>query len=98
MTSVPVMSDGIRSGVNCTRRNSRSSVRASVRAMRVLPSPGTPSRSTWPRHRSPMSKCSMISCWPITTFAISFCTRGARHAAERRSPHLRQTVPGGAMA
>ena len=44
MMSMPVMSDGIRSGVNWMRRNSRSSVRASVRAIRVLPSPGTPSK------------------------------------------------------
>ncbi len=42
MMSMPVMSDGIRSGVNWMRRNSRSSVRARVRAIRVLPSPGTP--------------------------------------------------------
>jgi hypothetical protein len=39
---VPVTSDGIRSGVNCTRAKDRSSVSASVRTSRVLPSPGTP--------------------------------------------------------
>ena len=42
MMSMPVMSEGIRSGVNWIRRNSRSSVRARVRAIKVLPNPGTP--------------------------------------------------------
>ena len=40
MMSMPVMSEGIRSGVNWMRRNSRSSVLARVLAIRVLPTPG----------------------------------------------------------
>ncbi len=45
---VPMTSDGIRSGVNCTRENDSSSVSASVRTSSVLPRPGTPSSSTCP--------------------------------------------------
>jgi hypothetical protein len=42
MMSVPVMSDGIRSGVNWMRLNLRSSTRASEWMSSVLASPGTP--------------------------------------------------------
>ncbi len=42
---VPMMSAGIRSGVNWMRLNSRSSASASVRTSSVLPRPGTPSSS-----------------------------------------------------
>ena len=56
MTSVPVMSEGIRSGVNWTRRKVRSRVRARVRAMSVLPSPGTPNSRMCPRQSSPTSR------------------------------------------
>ncbi len=53
MMSVPVMSAGIRSGVNWMRWKLRSSVCAIVRAISVLPSPGTPSISTCPRQSKP---------------------------------------------
>ena len=49
MTSVPVMSAGIRSGVNWMRLNDRFSVRASVLIISVLARPGTPSSRQWPR-------------------------------------------------
>jgi len=42
-TLVPVMSEGIRSGVNCTRLKLTSRIRASVETISVLASPGTPS-------------------------------------------------------
>ena len=42
MMSVPVMSDGIRSGVNWMRENFRSSTRAIVWISSVLARPGTP--------------------------------------------------------
>ena len=45
-TSEPVMSLGIRSGVNCTRLESSDRVRESVRTKRVFATPGTPSSST----------------------------------------------------
>ena len=41
-------SDGIRSGVNCTRLKSRSSAAATAFTSSVLATPGTPSSSTWP--------------------------------------------------
>ena len=43
MTSVPVMSDGIKSGVNCTRLKDRRVAEAKVLINRVLAKPGTPS-------------------------------------------------------
>ncbi len=46
MMSMPVMSEGIRSGVNWIRRNSMSSVFDRVRDIKVLPTPGTPSKRT----------------------------------------------------
>ncbi len=45
---VPVISAGIRSGVNWIRANDRSSACASVRTSRVLPRPGTPSSKHMP--------------------------------------------------
>ena len=48
MMSVPVMSLGIRSGVNCTRLNERSSASATVCTIRVLASPGTPIEERMP--------------------------------------------------
>ena len=48
-TSWPVTSDGIRSGVNCTRLKSKASASASVLTNKVLATPGTPSNSTCPR-------------------------------------------------
>ena len=42
------MSAGSRSGVHCSRRNSRPRAEARLRAASVLPSPGTSSNSTWP--------------------------------------------------
>ena len=48
MTSVPVMSAGIRSGVNWMRLNERLSESASVRTIRVLASPGTPCKQAVP--------------------------------------------------
>jgi len=43
MISVPVMSEGMRSGVNWMRENLSSSAWATVETIRVLASPGTPS-------------------------------------------------------
>ncbi len=47
MISVPVMSAGIRSGVNWMRLNERFSARESVLIISVLASPGTPSSRQW---------------------------------------------------
>ncbi len=46
----PMTSDGMRSGVNCTRLKSRSRAAASALTSSVLAVPGTPSSSTWPSH------------------------------------------------
>ena len=47
-TSVPVMSAGIKSGVNWTRLNDKFSERASVLIISVFASPGTPSSRAMP--------------------------------------------------
>jgi hypothetical protein len=48
-TFVPVMSEGIRSGVNWIRLKPTSRIRASVLTMSVLARPGTPSSRQCPR-------------------------------------------------
>ena len=50
-TKVPVMSAGSRSGVNWMRRKEHPRVAANAFTKVVLATPGTPSRSTWPRAR-----------------------------------------------
>jgi hypothetical protein len=52
MMSVPVMSDGIRSGVNWMRLNFRSRTRASVAISSVLARPGTPTIRLLPPTKS----------------------------------------------
>ena len=52
-TEVPVMSEGIRSGVNCTRENRNPSKLASIRISVVFPTPGTSSMRTWESVRMP---------------------------------------------
>ena len=71
MTSVPVMSAGIRSGVNWMRLNSSDSASASVRIISVFARPGTPTSRQWPRAKSAMSSCSITSSWPTMRLAIS---------------------------
>ena len=61
MMSVPVMSDGIRSGVNWMRLNFRSSTSAMVRTSSVLARPGTPTMRQWPPTNSAISTCSMTA-------------------------------------
>ena len=58
INSVPVMSLGIRSGVNCTRVNVRSSARATVCTSNVLASPGTPMSTTCPPASSAATRSS----------------------------------------
>jgi len=59
--SVPVMSEGIRSGVNWIRLKSSSSTAARVLISRVLASPGTPTKSTCPRANIATRSCSSTS-------------------------------------
>src|SRR5262245_3263135 len=63
-TAWPVMSDGIMSGVNCTRAWGRDSACESARTSRVFPRPGTPSMSTWPDAASATSTWSTTTDWP----------------------------------
>ena len=48
ITSVPMMSDGIRSGVNWMRLNFRCTASASVLISSVFARPGTPRSRQWP--------------------------------------------------
>src|SRR5439155_696030 len=52
---VPMMSPGMRSGVNWMREKDSSRLSASVLMSRVLPRPGTPSSSTCPPAKRPVS-------------------------------------------
>jgi hypothetical protein len=67
MMRVPVMSDGIRSGVNWMRLKSSDRHRASVEIMSVFARPGTPSRMQRPRLNSAISSSSMTLSWPTMT-------------------------------
>src|ERR671937_1172728 len=78
----PVTSDGIRSGVNCTRRKSRSSAWASVLTSSVLATPGTPSSSTWPRTSSAATSPETAPSCPTTALAISLRTRSTASLAD----------------
>ncbi|MCY1243471.1 hypothetical protein D9M72_564870 [compost metagenome] len=70
-TNEPVMSPGIRSGVNCTRLVSRLSAAESVRTSSVLATPGTPSSRTCPRQSNAMSSPVTVESWPTTALATS---------------------------
>ena len=74
-SSDPVRSPGMRSGVNCTRLVSMDSDLASARTRRVLAVPGTPSRSTCPRVRRPMTRPATAPSDPTTALATSARTR-----------------------
>ena len=65
-TLVPVTSLGRRSGVNCTRENSSPRAVASVRAVSVLPVPGTSSTRTCPRASRATSSRSKKTVSPTT--------------------------------
>src|SRR5438093_689899 len=71
MMSVPVMSEGIRSGVNWMRVNFSSSTCARVWISNVLASPGTPTMRLLPPTKSVFSTSSMTSCWPMILLCSS---------------------------
>src|SRR3954466_2411354 len=68
-------SDGIRSGVNWMRLKSRSRDAARALTNSVLATPGTPSRSTWPRTRRATTRAVTTRSWPTTALATSSRTR-----------------------
>ncbi len=71
ITSVPVMSEGIRSGVNWIRLKLSPSVLASVEISSVLASPGTPTSSACPRQNSAISSSSTTASCPTITLPSS---------------------------
>ena len=70
-TLVPVMSAGIRSGVNWMRLNSQAMDCASARVSRVFANPGTPSMSPCWLQSTTMRALRTASSCPITTLWIS---------------------------
>src|ERR1051325_6670952 len=78
--SVPVISDGMRSGVNWMRLKSRSRISASVLMSSVLARPGTPTSRQWPREKSAVRTSSMTLSWPTITLPIS-ASMASRFAA-----------------
>lgn len=64
MMSVPVMSAGIRSGVNWMRLKLRSSVFATELTSSVFARPGTPIRRH-ARGKTAMLSSSTTRCWPM---------------------------------
>src|SRR5579862_6334431 len=76
-----MMSEGIMSGVNCTRPCVSDSACASALTSNVLPSPGTPSISTCPEAASDATTCSMTSDCPTTAWLIAVRRRSSSSAA-----------------
>ena len=68
MMSVPVMSEGIRSGVNWMRLKTRPSVCAMVRTISVFAVPGKPVIRQWPPTKSEMRIWSSTSSCPTITW------------------------------
>ena len=66
-TVVPVMSDGMRSGVNCTRLKPTSRICAMLDTMSVFASPGTPTSKQCPRVKIAARICSTTSFCPMMT-------------------------------
>ena len=71
INSVPVISLGIRSGVNCILLNESSKTSDNVLIIKVFASPGTPIKSVCPCVRMDISKCSNISDCPTTFLPTS---------------------------
>ena len=90
----PVMSEGITSGVNCIRENSRCSALPKARAMVVFPTPGMSSRRIWPLAR--MAARTFIRMLSLPT--MLFLTSPTTSAARFRSfmvPSFLPAAPGG---
>ncbi len=93
---VPTMSDGSRSGVNCTRPNVPPTTFDSVSAASVLARPGTLSSRQCPWLSSPTSIRSISLLWPTMTLRSSKNTRSTISAVAGSScGKLVVTVMGG---
>ena len=71
-TLVPMMSDGIRSGVNWMRLNAHPTALDNALTVRVFAVPGTPSSMAWPPLRKAHRVRSSASSCPTTAFDISW--------------------------
>ncbi len=78
-TSVPVMSEGIRSGVNWMRRNDRDKHFAIELTRSVFANPGTPSSRPCPLEKTEISTSSMTLSMPTIALRSS-CTISSRAA------------------
>src|SRR5690554_2849367 len=94
-SSVPRMSLGIRSGVNCTRRKSSARAWPRVRTSRVLPSPGTPSSMQWPPASSAARSCSTTSAWPTTARPMASRRRTRCPAMSSMSASVKRSLIAG---
>ena len=92
--SVPVMSLGMRSGVNWTRRNSRSSTSLTVRINMVFANPGIPIIKTWPLEMIAVRSWLMISVWPMMALPISWVITCVFRLMERTMASMRASVTG----
>jgi len=72
--SVPVISLGIKSGVNCIRLNFRSITSATVFIRSVFANPGTPTSKQCPLASKEIRSWSTIFSCPTITLAISVLT------------------------
>ena len=86
--SVPMISDGIRSGVNCIRLKGSSSIFANVLMSSVFAKPGTPTRRQCPCEKRAISSWSITSLCPIILFFSSvnmFSRADLRNSAASKS-------------
>ena len=74
-TSLPRMSEGSRSIVNCTRAKPKSIDFESVETSSVLARPGTPCKSRWPPEKRAISRRSTTTSCPTTTVPTRSRTR-----------------------
>src|SRR5262245_58430976 len=81
MTSVPMMSEGIRSGVNWMRLNLRWTACASVLISSVFARPGTPRSRQWPPATNTVRMSWTTACWPMMARPSSSRRRDARRCA-----------------
>ena len=91
----PVMSTGIRSGVNWTRLTEPSIERAIALASDVLPTPGTSSTSRWPSANKVTSATRITSGLPTITrwtLAAMRAPTSATSGAPRGAPSVRLLV------
>ena len=83
---MPVMSDGMRSGVNWIRLKEMESNRARLEIMSVFARPGTPSRMQCPLQKIAMRSRSSTSSWPTITRPSDWTIRRCAVATASAAP------------